>query len=105
MNINSTLQNNDIKQTWRIINNINTKERKVENILKKIIQYDVVHEDSQGIANMFNDYFVDIGKYISESIGGNKNSHLDYMTNINQLNSFFLIPINYNSQEKLINKE
>ena len=40
------LQKNDIKQTWRIINNIiNTKNRKVENIVKKVIQDDVVHVD------------------------------------------------------------
>ena len=27
-----------------------------------LIQDDVVHEDSEDVANMFNDYFVDIGK-------------------------------------------
>ena len=36
------------------------KNSKVENIVKKIIQDDVVHENSEDIANMFNDYFVDI---------------------------------------------
>ena len=40
------------------------------------------------MANMFNDYFVDIGKNIAESIGENNANHLDYMTNINQPNSF-----------------
>ena len=60
---------NYIQQTWRIINNIvNTKNCKVENIVKKIIQDDIVHEDSEDIANMFNDYFADIGKNIAESI-------------------------------------
>ena len=70
MNINSMLQKSDIKRTWRIINNINTKNRKVENTVKKII-HDVVHVDSGDIANMFNDYFVDIGRNIAESIGVN----------------------------------
>ena len=57
----------DIKQTWRIINNIiNTKNRKVENTVKKIIHDDVVHVDSGDIANMFNDDFVDIGRNIAE---------------------------------------
>ena len=38
-----------------IINNIiNTKNRKVENIVKKIIQDDVVHEHSEDITNIFN---------------------------------------------------
>ena len=77
----------DIKRTWRIINNIiNTKNGKVEITLKKIIHDDVVHVDSGDIANMFNDYFVDIGKNIADSIGGNNANHLDYMTHINQLN-------------------
>ena len=84
------LQKNNIKQTWRIIKNtINIKNRKVENIVKKIIQDDVVHEDSECIANMLNDYFVDIGRYIAESIMANNGNHLDYMTHINQPNSFF----------------
>ena len=46
--------------------------------------------DSEDIANMFNDYFVDIGINIAESIVGNNANHLDYMTHINQPNSFFL---------------
>ena len=71
MNRNAMLQKNYIKQTWRIISNvINTKKCKLENIVTKIIQDDVVHWDSRDIANMFNDYFVDIGKDIAESIGG-----------------------------------
>ena len=71
-------------------NIINTKNRKVENTVKKIIHDDVVHVDSGAIANMFNDYFVDIGRNIAESIGGNNANHLDYMTHINQPNFFFL---------------
>ena len=45
--------------------------------------------DSGDIANMFNDYFVDILNTIAESIGGNNANHLDYMTPINQPNCFF----------------
>ena len=76
-----TTAKNDIEQTWRIINNIiNSKNRKVENIVKKIIQDDVVHVDTGDIASMFNaDYFVDILRNIAESIGGNNVNHLDYL--------------------------
>ena len=42
---------------------------------------------------MLNDYFVDIGRNIAESIGGNNDNHLDSMTDINQPNSFFFRPI------------
>ena len=51
---------------------------------------------------MFNDYFVDIGKNIAESIRENNANHLDYMTHINQPNSFFFRPIHCYSTEKLI---
>ena len=79
----------DIKGTWRIINNIiNTKNRKVENTVKKII-HDVVHVDSGDIA----DYFVDIARNIPESIGGNNANHLEYLTHINQPSSLFFRPI------------
>ena len=51
---------------------------------------------------LINDYFVDIGRNITESIGGNNANHLDYMTHINQPNSFFCRPIHCYSTEKLI---
>ena len=51
---------------------------------------------------MFNDYFVDIGRNIAESIGGNNANHLDYMTHINQPKSFFFKPIHCYSTENLI---
>ena len=58
-----------------------------------MIHDDVVHVDSGDIANMFNDYFVDIGRNIAESIGGNNANHLEYMSHINQPNSLFFRPI------------
>ena len=51
---------------------------------------------------MFNDYFVDIGRNIADSIRGNNANHLDYMIHINQPNSFFFRPIHCYSTEKLI---
>ena len=45
--------------------------------------------DAGNKANMFNDYLVDIGRNITESIGGNTVDHLDYMTHINEPNSLF----------------
>ena len=44
--------------------------------------------DSGDIANMFKDYFVDIGRNIVESIGVNNVNHFDYITHINQPNFF-----------------
>ena len=96
----SMMQKSDMKQTQRIINNIITKtNRKVEITVKKIIHDDIVYLDSEDIANMFNDYFVDVGRNIAESIGGNNANLLDYMTHINQPNSFLFIPIHCYSTE------
>ena len=39
---------------------------------------------------MFNDCFVDMEKTVAELIVVNNDNHLDYMTHINQPNSFFL---------------
>ena len=61
--------------------------------------------DSGDIANIFHDYFVDIGRNIAESIGGNNANHLECMTHINQPNSFFFRPIHRYSIEKLICSE
>ena len=58
--------------------------------------------DSGEIANMFNDYFVDVERNITESIGVNNANHLDYMTHIIQPNYFFFRPIHCYSTEKLI---
>ena len=54
------------------------------NIVNKIIQDDIVQEDSEDIANIFNDYFVDIEKNIAESIGRNNTNHRDYFVHTNQ---------------------
>ena len=63
-----------------------SKNRKAENIVKKINQDDVVHDNSEDIS-MLNDYFVAMRRNIAEKIGGNNGNHLDYMTHINQPNS------------------
>ena len=58
--------------------------------------------DSGDKPNMFNDNFVVVGRNIAESIGGNDVNHLDYITHINQPNSFFFRRIHCYSTEKLI---
>ena len=89
-----------MKQTWLIISNIiHTKNHKAENTEKKIIQDDA-REDSEDIANMVTDYFVDRGK--NRSIGGNNDNHLYYVAQINQPSSIFFRPIHCYSAEKII---
>ena len=45
---------------------INTKKIKIGNIVTKTIHDDIVHEDSEDIAILFNNYIVGIGKSIAE---------------------------------------
>ena len=62
--------------------------------MKKIIRDDAGHEDSAYIVNTFNCfYFVGIEKNIAESIWGNNNNHIGYMTHINQQNYFLFSQI------------
>ena len=51
----------------------------MDNIVKKQIQDDVIHEDSVDIANMFNLHFADIGKNVAQSVGENNNNYLGYI--------------------------
>ena len=55
--------------------------------MKKLIN-NIVHEYYENIVNLFNNYFVDIGKNICELSSGNIYNHLDYKEHINQPNSF-----------------
>ena len=83
MKINSMLQKMIESQlSASLITSLTQKNRKLGNTAKKIIEDNVVHEDSEDTANMFND-FVDIRKNIDESLGGNNNNHLYYISQIN----------------------
>ena len=46
------------------------KNRNAESKVKNIIRDDIDYEDSEDIANLFNNYFVVIGKSIAESVEG-----------------------------------
>ena len=48
-----------------------------------MIQDDVVHEDFENMANIFNDKFADILKNSAELIGRNNNNYLNYLAHVN----------------------
>lgn len=95
---------NDIKKTWCIINDVlRSKARKKQNTIRKIIVNDVIHENPNHISNAFNDFFVDIGKNIAESVGGGLNDHKQYLSHINIPHSFFFKPILPSETSQIIN--
>ena len=83
----------DSKNTWRLINNIlkpNGKNR--DKKIRKLIINDVEYENEETISNQFNEFFVNIGKNIAESLPDYDN-HLNYL-NGNFPNSFYFSPVN-----------
>ena len=95
---------NNIKQTWSIINNVlKPKINRRTNIVKKLIINDVTFDDPIDISNNFNDFFVNIGKNIAESVDSNFNDHKKYLTHIDQPNSFFFKPVTTNEIKDTIN--
>ena len=85
----------DIKRTWKVINNIlKPRNYSFNRSVKKIIVDDTEYTHNVDIANKINDYFVNVGKKIAEGINANDDDHLKYLTNNNFVQSFFFSPIN-----------
>ena len=85
----------DIRQTWKIINNVlRPKTNKKVNLVNEIITNDVVYRDPNNICKLFNDFFVNIGRDLAESVENHDpDDHKFYLNNIDQQNSFFFHPI------------
>ena len=95
---------NNIKQTWRIINDVlKPRNKSRQNIIKKIIVNNSIYERGEDIANIFNDFFVNVGKDIADSVDSGPDDHLKYLNHINQPNSFFFRPITPNETYAIIN--
>ena len=50
----------NLKGTWKVINNVLNKTKK-KSSCKKLRKNNVLTEDKQNLANIFNDYFSEIG--------------------------------------------
>ena len=86
---------NIIKETWKIINDVlKPKNNSRRNILNKIIVNNNTYENSNDISNLFNDFFINIGKNVAESVGSHDaNDHKSYLNHLNQPTSFFFHPV------------
>ena len=69
---------NNPRETWKILNNVIGKTQAHQKISKLIVN-DTQIEDDLGIANAFNDFFVKIGKEISDNVPLITKSFEDYM--------------------------
>lgn len=79
----------DIKSVWRGIRNIISLKPMGSSLPSKILLDDAELTDSKDIANAFNDFFINVGYNLSQSIPSVGNSPLSYMPN-RQIKSFFI---------------
>ena len=85
---------NNIRETWRIINHVlKPKFNKKGNSVKQIIINNKIHENPDEISNLFNEFFVNIGRDIAESVDSGPDDHKKYLSHINVPNSFFFKPV------------
>ena len=87
---------NNIKQTWRVINNVLKPKINVKkNYIKKIILNNTIYENGSDMSEIFNDFFISIGVNIAESVDCGPDDHKKYLDHINQPNSFFFRPVTH----------
>lgn len=99
---------NNARDTWKTLNHI-LKKKRGNNVCKKFrINDDDVLTDSTGIANSFNDYFVNIGPKLANSLHDCKVDYSDFLKN-GVDKSMFLMPVNdeevYSIVQKLDSKK
>ena len=69
----------DIKKTWRMINSILNRNRKVNNFPSYIIGPNGKITDKQLIVNELNNYFCNIGQVLANKIPTSKRPYTDYL--------------------------
>ena len=66
--INDSVQSNDIKRSWSLINTLLGKQNKNYTSIKELIIDDAIISDEQSIAESFNNFFVNIGAKLASEI-------------------------------------
>ena len=89
---------NDMKNTWKIINNVLNKNRKKSQI-SKINNEGTIVDDPTSIAETFNEYFSQIGSNLAKKVPQSNEPFYEYLDNPNQ-HSLFFTPTN---EDEIIN--
>lgn len=94
---------NDMKATWKVLNNILKRKRSVNNkCTDSFIDNGSEITDPQDIANGFCNFFTEIGPNLASKIPTVKNHFTDYLTNTNS-ETMFLKPTSKSEVEKITN--
>ena len=92
----------NMKNLWTGIKTIiNTKSKSSLQNISQLVVNGKIHQDPQQMANVFNDFFVNISNQVCSEIPRTKKSPLHYLKNRNT-NSFFVRPITHNEIEDII---
>ena len=83
------LAKNDMKQTWRTINNVIRKGQKKSSYSKFKDECDNVFTNPQDISNKFNEFFVNIGPELASNIHNTGKNYYDYLTDVNPSSMYF----------------
>ncbi len=94
----------NIKETWKIINQIVKIRSKGSITPDKIHTNGLGFDQPQDIANQFNIYFRDIGPQLGEKISLSNKDFREYLTPLNSHESFFLTPTTPNEVDAMINE-
>ena len=82
----------NMKQTWKILNDIICKSKSNKSLPSSFRINGQLNFDSRDIANGLNDFFVSIGKNISDQIATDASNPSEYLEDKN-IPNFFLAPI------------
>jgi len=92
----------NMKATWQVINKILRPGGAInKNSISKILFNDDIITEEQAMADLFNEFFANIGKNIAEKQKPHPADHLKYLTG-NHANSFFFGPATVHDVEKCL---
>ena len=98
-----TRYKNNVKQTWKILNQIIHKNTDKSNLPNTFKHNNVDISDKTSIANKFNEYFVSIGKTLNDKIKKTQVNFSQYIQQ-NHPHSMFFDPIEINDLFKAASK-
>ena len=92
---------NNIKKTWKQLNNIPNKHKKNQQISQLSINGTLI-SDQKVIANKFNSYFTNVAYELNKNIPKSNNIYQDYLKNPNE-HSFYVNETNPHEISQIIN--
>ena len=93
----------DVKKTWEGIRNIVNISKKNRIIPMQLNHKGKVFTDKNGMAESFNDFFVNIGNMVEMKIPVRRTNNIDYLMDRN-LNNLYLKPVDESEVHNMISQ-